>query len=233
MNQVNQVALREETMTSYDFWKQINVFRQEEGENVIRHDQFLARVLNELELDKGVCKTFAHPQNGQEYKATDLNKDQMLLVGMRESKGVRKRVLVWLKELTKPKTQLEVLQDTIGVMVRHERELEEQGKRLTAIEDKLEILEPGHVKFSELHGKHANFLSEATAKLALTRYGWPTAKYTAYTGGGMKPNCTSYAEKFGEMTLEDFFKTFKKNSVQVTNYLWFNKLVGKRFQINL
>ncbi|WP_163370958.1 hypothetical protein [Endozoicomonas acroporae] len=100
MNTLAQAG--QQRMSSYDFWRQINQFRAEENEKAIEHSKFLARVIDEV---GGVSKNFRHPQNGQLYKCVDLDKDQMLLVGMRESKAVRKKVLDWLKLLSAPVAQ--------------------------------------------------------------------------------------------------------------------------------
>tara|TARA_R110002020_G_scaffold355612_1_gene568299 strand:- start:7 stop:669 length:663 start_codon:yes stop_codon:yes gene_type:complete len=88
------------TMSSFDLWKKVNELR---GSN-IRHDDFIKRVEDECD-DLGVCDYFAHPQNSAKLKLYQLNKDQMLLVGMRESKVVRKKVLNWIKTLTETAEQ--------------------------------------------------------------------------------------------------------------------------------
>jgi len=86
------------TMSSYELWKIINQFRLSEGSNKVRHDDFLARVVDECE-ELPVCEIFAVPSSGVEIKCYQLNQDQMLLVGMRESKAVRKKVLQWIRSL--------------------------------------------------------------------------------------------------------------------------------------
>lgn len=101
------------TMSSYDLWKVINNFRLSEGSNKVRHDDFLARVVDECD-DLGVCENFAVPSSGVTLKAYQLNRDQMLLVGMRESKVVRKKVLGWIKSLTKEKEQAFQIPQTLG-----------------------------------------------------------------------------------------------------------------------
>ena len=91
-------AIRQgQRVNSYDFWKQLNLFREDAGENPVQHRDFLKRVSNECEI--GVSETFVHPQNGQVYPCVYLDHDQMMLVGMRESKVVRKKVLEWLKTI--------------------------------------------------------------------------------------------------------------------------------------
>ena len=103
------------TITSYSLWLQLNDFRVSDGSSKIRHDDFLARVVDECE-NLGVCETFAHPQNKQPVKFYNLTTEQALLVGMRESKSVRKKVLAWIKNLEQkaapqiPQTYAEALQ---------------------------------------------------------------------------------------------------------------------------
>lgn len=90
------------TMRSFDLWVKLNDFRTEEGGNKIQHGDFLDRVEDECD-DLGVSDFFPHPQNKQPVRFYNLNKDQMLLVGMRESKIVRKKVLMWIKQIAEPK----------------------------------------------------------------------------------------------------------------------------------
>lgn len=101
------------TMSSYELWKVINSFRLNEGGSKVRHDDFLARVVDECD-DLGGCENFAVPSSGVTLKAYQLNRDQMLLVGMRESKVVRKKVLDWIKSLTKDPGQAFQIPQTLG-----------------------------------------------------------------------------------------------------------------------
>lgn len=86
------------TMSSFALWQQLNEFRAEDGGNKIQHGDFLARVEDECE-DLGVSDYFPHPQNKQPVRFYTLTHEQSLLVGMRESKAVRKKVLNWIKLL--------------------------------------------------------------------------------------------------------------------------------------
>ena len=91
---------RTETMNSYEFWKMLNKIRADVGASHVRHDQFIERAIDECDLSN--CKSFAvkNTQGNKELQSYSLNKDQMLLIGMRESKVIRKRVLAWLHELS-------------------------------------------------------------------------------------------------------------------------------------
>ena len=84
-------------MSSLELREIINAARVEHGESKVRNDQFLARIEDEIEGELGGCKTFAPAQGGTPMKYYDLTRDQCTLVGMRESKGVRRSVLEKLK----------------------------------------------------------------------------------------------------------------------------------------
>ncbi|AUY12248.1 phage regulatory protein/antirepressor Ant [Aeromonas sp. ASNIH2] len=87
-------------MTSLDFLNNfINPARIAAGESKVEHGKFLARVLDELD-GEGVEKfSIPHPQNKQPTDVANLNMDHLTLVGMRESKAVRRSVLAKLKAL--------------------------------------------------------------------------------------------------------------------------------------
>ena len=98
------------TMTSVDLRDVINTARIEFGETRVRNDQLVSRIEDELCGELGVCKIIAHPQSGVEMRYYDLTIDQCMLVGMRESKYVRRKVLELLNKPTTPQTFAEALQ---------------------------------------------------------------------------------------------------------------------------
>lgn len=86
-------------MSSLDFLDNvINPARAEAGESLHEPRKFLAKVEDELELNE-TGKKFRLNSNHTETAYYDLTMDQMMLVGMRESKAVRRSVLAKLKEL--------------------------------------------------------------------------------------------------------------------------------------
>jgi len=87
------------TMSSFDLLKMINGVRKDFGESNVENSHFLKRVEDELGEEIGDTKTFRHPQNNMAIRYYDLTLEQCTLVGMRESKGVRRAVLAKLKEL--------------------------------------------------------------------------------------------------------------------------------------
>jgi len=90
-------------MSSIELREMINDARALAGEPKVRNDHFLSRVEDELgdELE-GVQKYFT-PHHGNQVATYDLTLDQCMLVGMRESKAVRRSVLKKLKDMEGPK----------------------------------------------------------------------------------------------------------------------------------
>ena len=92
-------TMNNDAINSYEFLQVINGFRVEAGENETRNDQFLERVIDGLDISN--CKTFAVKNNrgNKDIQVVNLTKDEMMLVGMRESKVVRRKVLGYIKSL--------------------------------------------------------------------------------------------------------------------------------------
>lgn len=87
-----------QTITTLQLRDQINKFRAENGENHIRNTTFLIRVRDELEGELSVALYMQPPEGGTPQRYFELTKDQCLLVGMRESKIVRRKVLAWINK---------------------------------------------------------------------------------------------------------------------------------------
>ena len=87
------------TMSSIDLLELINAARAQESESIVSNRHFLARIEDELDGELPLRKSFTHPSNGQVVGFYDLTHDQCKLVGMRESRGVRRWVLNRLNEL--------------------------------------------------------------------------------------------------------------------------------------
>ncbi|MBA1195760.1 phage antirepressor [Pseudomonas plecoglossicida] len=114
------------TMPSTQLRDLINDAREQAGEPKIRNDQLIAKIEDELEGELGVCTKIAHPQSGALMDCYDLTRDQCLLVGMRESKAVRRRVTEKLKELEgrapRSMTQAELIAASANQLVAIERQ---------------------------------------------------------------------------------------------------------------
>lgn len=90
---------QEATMTSLELRDIINASREEQGESRVENSHFLKRIEDELEGELGLRKVFVNPEGGRPAGYYELTRDQCTLVGMRESKAVRRSVLAKLKEV--------------------------------------------------------------------------------------------------------------------------------------
>ena len=95
------------TMNSYQFLNEvINPIRVSAGESAHENRKFIKKIMDELDLKESDAeKKSAQFLSGNSMARGDIlvftiNYDQMILVGMRESKAVRKSVLDKLKELS-------------------------------------------------------------------------------------------------------------------------------------
>ena len=86
-------------MTSFDLYKLINKCRVESGESKVRVNDFNARIIDELDGDNYESFVVTNP-NKTETTAFKLTIEQCMLVGMRESKSVRRSVMEKLKAAT-------------------------------------------------------------------------------------------------------------------------------------
>jgi len=100
------IFAKQETMSSYEFMKVVNDIRDSEGLNKIKHNRFITKIIDEIDnLPRGTIYTPS--RQSESITIYELSKDQMLLIGMRESKAVRKQVLKWLHDLSAKVDQLE------------------------------------------------------------------------------------------------------------------------------
>lgn len=99
----NLIAMTSEmTMSTLEFLSEvINPAREQANETPHEPRKFLAKVEDELDLD-ATGKKFRLNSNQTESAYYDLSMDQLMLVGMRESKLVRVSVLAKLKAMSKP-----------------------------------------------------------------------------------------------------------------------------------
>nr|WP_051586048.1 phage antirepressor KilAC domain-containing protein [Pseudomonas sp. PH1b] len=91
------------TMSSIELRDLINYARLTAGEPKVRNDQFLSRVEDELGDDLEGVQKYYTPVHGNQVATYSLTLDQCMLVGMRESKAVRRSVLAKLKSLEAPR----------------------------------------------------------------------------------------------------------------------------------
>lgn len=99
MNSLSIISNSAKTMSSIVLLEIVNEFRFEFGEPLVRHNVFVSRCRDEL--DGEPYKVFVESAKGHApaFEAIDMTPDQCKLVAMRESKGVRRRVLAHLNRL--------------------------------------------------------------------------------------------------------------------------------------
>ncbi|MGL5488550.1 MAG: hypothetical protein ACRDC6_19985 [Shewanella sp.] len=103
----------ETTMNSLDFLNDvINPARKESGEAEVQNAKFVSRVEDELD-DLTAVKIFH--RFGNEVRTYDLTMRQMLLVGMRESKSVRRSVLAKLEKMQEEPKQTALPADCVAI----------------------------------------------------------------------------------------------------------------------
>ena len=78
------------TMSSVDLLRVINEYRLQDGKNEIRHDNFMAKVADELESAALKFKGGYSDTQGQQRPCYHLPEDECFQMAMRESKFVRK-----------------------------------------------------------------------------------------------------------------------------------------------
>lgn len=99
---MNNALITKKTMSSLDLRDLINSARAEFSEPTVENSHFLKRIENELEGETGKRKVFVNPEGGRPSGYYELTIDQCLLVGMRESKSVRRKVLLELNNREAP-----------------------------------------------------------------------------------------------------------------------------------
>lgn len=107
------IISHEATMNSLDFLNSvINPARVESGESEAKNAHFVSRVEDELD-DLPAVKIFN--RFGNEVRTYDLTMKQMLLVGMRESKSVRRSVLAKLESMQEESKQPALPEDCVAI----------------------------------------------------------------------------------------------------------------------
>ena len=180
MNELT-VTSAQETMTSLELRDLINEVRKDFGEKPVRNDQFLARIEDELEGELGGCKTFAPAQGGTPMKYYGLTRDQCTLVGMRESKGVRRIVLEKLKAVERVNLSPTIKDPQLAAMVTmltqldvvkqeqaaQRSEMAEIRAKLTATPDEYyTVAGYASLRGISLDTKRANLLGRKAAKVS-------------------------------------------------------------------
>lgn len=132
-------------MSSLDFLNNIiNPARIECGEPEVKNTHFIKRIEDELD-DLPAVKSFY--RYGNEVKTYELNMDQLMLVGMRESKAVRRSVLATLKSLSqpKPKSQAEIIAAMALANLESERRISHVEQKVEQVNEVVEQIKQGTI----------------------------------------------------------------------------------------
>ncbi|WP_081408648.1 phage antirepressor KilAC domain-containing protein [Acinetobacter larvae] len=124
------VNFNSQTMSSKDLLEIINAVRAEFNEKPVRLNDFNNRIADELEGEHYESFVVQNLNNTTSI-AYSLTIDQCTLIGMRESKGVRKNVLAKLKSLAVPQSFAEALQLAA-----------DQAKQIELAQSQIATLEP-------------------------------------------------------------------------------------------
>lgn len=140
---MNLITTGAPTMDTNDLLDLVNDARAEFGEPSVRRNDFVARCKDELDGEH--YESFVVQNlNSTQSEELRLTCDQCKLVAMRESKGVRRRVLARLNELeekvARPMTQAELIAASANILVGLERQQAQQQVALERVERRVEGL---------------------------------------------------------------------------------------------
>lgn len=132
-------------MSSIQLLELVNQVRIEFAEKPVRrHNDFLARCKDEL--DGGLYETFVEPAKTTAtgripaFEAIRMTADQCKLVAMRESKGVRRRVLARLNELEAQ--QASPIEQKLNLLLEQNKKLEAIVLRLSSEIEAIKVAQP-------------------------------------------------------------------------------------------
>ncbi len=130
------------TMGSMDLLGHVNAARFDAGEGKIRRNDFNARIVDELEGDH--YETFVvENANGTVSNYFQLTHDQCMLVAMRESKIVRRRVLELIEHLKtagQPKLP-QTMAEALRLAADQAEEIERQAAAIESAKPKVEFVD--------------------------------------------------------------------------------------------
>lgn len=126
------------TMLSTDLLSIVNIEREKMGEQPVRLNQFNNRIIDELDGEH--YKTFVVENlNKTTSNVYELTIDQCMLVSMRESKSVRKSVLILLNKTTKPPFRIpQTLGEALQLAADQAKQLELQAPKVAFVDNCVE-----------------------------------------------------------------------------------------------
>lgn len=237
------VKTRTIEMSSLDFLNNIiNPIRKQSGEKPVRNNDFLARIQDEID-DFLNYDNFVVQKNGTKSYYCYLNYDQMLLVGMRESKSVRKNVLKRLRELNEPENMN--LLTALNVLLQHHDQLTNTQKvKLQLVESQIQTINSklenykslseqliyGHVPIKSGWEQYCNIVSYETFKEFAFAYALPKVKLNYI------PEGTVVRVETFQVKIEDLLKLKEyiiQGAVRMTAKRWTHPSISKRFELRI
>ena len=171
-----QNVSRNETMSSFELLDLVNSARTSFGEGEVRRNDFAARCKDELEGEH--YETFVVKNaNNTESEGIRMTKDQCMCVLMRESKAVRRKVVIRLNELdakpafdyaaalNDPRTLLTLLTDNVKKVVALEADNTELSNENLMLEQKVAADAPKTAFFDAVTVTHETYSVAEAAKL--------------------------------------------------------------------
>lgn len=129
MNMLTQFNHNQKTMSSKELLDLINQVRAEMNEPQIRLNKFNEKIEDELEGDY-YTKSVVQNSNNTESIVYGLSIEQCILIGMRESKGVRKNVLRVLRQKQSPQLP-QTLSEALQLAADQAKQLELAAPKVT------------------------------------------------------------------------------------------------------
>lgn len=98
LNSIANITRNNQSMTNIEFLELVNQIRVEHGESKIRLNDLNVRIVDELEGEHYETFVVTNPNKTTSFGII-LNLEQCILMGMRETKGVRRSVVQYIKNL--------------------------------------------------------------------------------------------------------------------------------------
>lgn len=140
MNMLAKFNHEQQVMSSKELLELINQVRQGMGEPLLRLNSFNAKIEDELDGEnytKNVVQNF----NNTESVVFDLTLEQCMLIGMRESKSVRRHVLQKLKEMESAQPKELSRMDLIQLALAAEQENQALKQHVALLEPKAQVVD--------------------------------------------------------------------------------------------
>jgi len=221
------------TISSLDLVSLINTIRKEEGiETVLRHDHFLVKIEKELGEDSQLFRSAYKNLQNREMPCYNLPKDEATLMLMSESRGVRKGVLLKLRELENAQPKLpNNFKEALKLLLQKEEESERQQCLIESQYVQIKEQAPKVIAFENVIDSANTYTLDSVSDILnigrttlckmLEEKKWKTIKETHGTSS------TRYAEEIGyAKTIYEYVK-IGKNEIKTKRFVLKKKGLDK------